>query len=435
MMRPMRQRARPSRPTLATGLTVLAALVVSSPALAPRAEAFIYWTGPGGIGRANLDGAGVDESFVVAPGTMPDVAVGARHIYWTESPTIGLQFLIERAKLDGTAAHRTVDRTVVYTMPDEIVRDVTVEDKHIYWAWTKIGPGPNSTDGIGRANLDGSARDRTFIGPTIGTGVGFGSVAVDRSHIYWTHSVSDGIASDGIARANLDGTGVDQNFITGLDRAVYLTVEGEHLYWVRNPDTEPPNTGPPTGTIGRASIDGTGVEENFFTPAPATPEYIEGIAIDDQHIYWTTYGAIGRVNLDGSQVDRSFIAGAEFAGGLAVDSGSTELSGKASAKRRQGQPGRRIRVKVKIRARDELTASGQGAIRTGRKAYQLRSRSIHLSDVQAKFLTLKPRRTGASGNVARALRRERRVVAKVSVKLTDKYGNTETEKLRVLLTR
>ena len=458
------ERARPS-PTIRVGVLGLCAafLLVLPLALAPRAEAYIYWTtDSGAIGRANLDGTGIDESFVVAPGVTPDVAVGARHLYWTESLPIGFQFMIERAKLDGTGPERTVDRIVVGpAAAGAPVRDVTVGGKHIYWAWEDIGPAPNDTYGIGRANLDGSAVDRTFIGPTIvnvSGGYPFLTVAVDRSHIYWTYLdwtyLDSGlIASYGIARANLDGTGVDRTFITGLDRAVDLTVEGEHLYWVRNPDISPPNTGPPTGTIGRASIDGTGVEENFFSPAPATDDRtggearvppavvdayrIEAIAIDDRHIYWTSEdGAIGRANLDGSQVDQRLIAGAEPAGGLAVDGGSAELSGKASAKRRQGQPGRRIRVKVKIRARDEaLTARGQGAIRAGRKSYQLQSRTIHLSDAQAKFLRLKPRRAGASGNVARALRRERRVIAKVSVKLTDKYGNTETEKLRVRLRR
>ena len=39
-----RQRARPSPPTLAAVLTLLAALVVLPLALAPRAESFIYWT-------------------------------------------------------------------------------------------------------------------------------------------------------------------------------------------------------------------------------------------------------------------------------------------------------------------------------------------------------------------------------------------------------
>ena len=52
---------------------VLAALAVAISALAGRADAFIYWAnstggaqGTGTIGRANLDGTGVDQGFIGA---------------------------------------------------------------------------------------------------------------------------------------------------------------------------------------------------------------------------------------------------------------------------------------------------------------------------------------------------------------------------------
>ena len=50
----------------------LAALLLASPALAPRAEAFVFWTNSGDtIGRANLDGTGVDPSFITLVGANP----------------------------------------------------------------------------------------------------------------------------------------------------------------------------------------------------------------------------------------------------------------------------------------------------------------------------------------------------------------------------
>ena len=82
---------RPSRwirpsPTIRVGaLGMLAAFLVALPlALAPRAEAFIYWT-TGSIVRANLDGTGVDRSFITGTGVSSagDLAVDAGHIYWT----------------------------------------------------------------------------------------------------------------------------------------------------------------------------------------------------------------------------------------------------------------------------------------------------------------------------------------------------------------
>ena len=77
-------------------------------------------------------------------------------------------------------------------------------------------------------------------------------LAVDANYIYWANS-----DSTTIGRANLDGTGVNQNFITGTSYANGLAVDGNYVYW----------TNMVTGTIGRANLDGTGVNQNFITTA------------------------------------------------------------------------------------------------------------------------------------------------------------------------
>ena len=63
-----------------------------------------------------------------------------------------------------------------------------------------------------------------------------------------------------------------------------------------------------TGTIGRANLDGSGVNQNFITGASGPV----GVVADASHIYWANFGAgtIGRANLDGSGVNQSFITGA-----------------------------------------------------------------------------------------------------------------------------
>ena len=82
---------------LPTTVALLAALLVSSLTLVSRAEAFVYWTisetppcdgldcnGPPAIGRANLDGTGIDKRFIrfVGPVDTPTaVAVDGRYIY------------------------------------------------------------------------------------------------------------------------------------------------------------------------------------------------------------------------------------------------------------------------------------------------------------------------------------------------------------------
>ena len=69
-------------------LALVAALVVLVPALAfapPAAAAKIYWADAetGAVGRANLNGTGVDRRFIGGAEDLWDVAVDAAHVYWT----------------------------------------------------------------------------------------------------------------------------------------------------------------------------------------------------------------------------------------------------------------------------------------------------------------------------------------------------------------
>jgi hypothetical protein len=76
-------RAAASPTTLAAVLALLAALLVLPLALAPRAEAFIYWVNnrTGTIGRANLDGTGIAQRFMDV-GITRDLTLDSEHIYW-----------------------------------------------------------------------------------------------------------------------------------------------------------------------------------------------------------------------------------------------------------------------------------------------------------------------------------------------------------------
>ena len=91
--------------------------------------------------------------------------------------------------------------------------------------------------------------------------------AVDGQHIYWSNSVAGTIG-----RANLDGSGVDSSFISGLFTKGSNSLAGvrglafdfEHIYWVNYYNCtrgSPPCGG---GGIGRANLDGTGVDETFL---------------------------------------------------------------------------------------------------------------------------------------------------------------------------
>ena len=129
-------------------------------------------------------------------------------------------------------------------------------------------------------------------------------MAVDAGHVYWANQTADTIG-----RANLDGTGVNQNFITGIDRINSVAVDDDHVYW----------TEWSTDSVGRANLDGTGINPNFIT-GPWAPI---DVAVDDSHVYWSDRGGcwIGRANLDGTGVSLTLITPGSCTGGIALDSG------------------------------------------------------------------------------------------------------------------
>ena len=265
----------------AVRLAVLVAMLAGL-ALPASAGAFIYWTNvpTDAIGRADLDGTGVDQSFITGATEPAGLAVDAQYLFWANIDTIG------RANLFGT----DVDQGVITDSGAQY--GVAVAGQYVYWTRTDAGT-------IARANFDGTDTNLTLI-----TGAsGPATVAVDAQHIYWANN-----ATDTIGRANLDGTGVDQSFITGANSPLGVAVDGQHIYWANNGNN----------TIGRAKLDGTAVDQSFIAGAKSP----KGVAVDGRHVYWANGAtdAIGRADLDGTASDQSFITGANAPFGVAVDS-------------------------------------------------------------------------------------------------------------------
>jgi streptogramin lyase len=393
------------RPSSVAAIAVLAGVAVGL-ALAPRAEAFIYWTdgSAGTIGRANPDGGGVNQQFIAGAAEFPaGVAAGADHLYWANfaAGTIG------RARLDGT--HAKLDFIPGCGCDPS---GVAVDQSHIYWT--------NFGGSLSRANLDGSGIEAEFV-PLPFDSHPFG-VAVDDGHVYWTRSFGNTID-----RANLDGSGVELGLIDlnpyGAD---YVAVSDTHLYWTNNI----------IDTIGRANLDGSGVDQQFIVLSPESHPY--GIAVNGSHVYWTDIGAtaIGRAGLDGSDLEPQFvdlpIGGLPY--GLAVDSGSdTRLRGGADAKRVQVQRGQRIRVKVTLKAGEPLRASIRSVIELGGNSYNLTPLNTELAPGARRSVKLQPRRRQAQRRLAHSLADGRSARAEIDVKLTDGASNTESERLEVRL--
>jgi hypothetical protein len=215
------------------------------------------------------------------------VNVPSGHIYWTNFGNASTPGSIGRANLDGTDVNHSF---ITGSTPV----GVTVDSAHIYWSnWTTLTT-------LGRANLDGSGANHSFVaGALFPEGV-----AVDSGHVYWGN-----FFEGTIGRANLDGTDPDQDFITtgGGDGLGQLVLDSNHIYWADA-----------SGQIGRANLDGTGADPIFITGA-SNPR---GVAVDGVHIYWANAdtNTIGRANLDGTSVNQSFITVASLIRNLAVDS-------------------------------------------------------------------------------------------------------------------
>jgi hypothetical protein len=426
-------------------LALLAALLVLPLALAPSADAFIYWTnaatscngkepgctGPAAIGRANLDGTGVTQRFIdVGPSytTLTGVAIDAEHIYWAASCpswvpcTTGA---IGRAELDGTGVDQSFITTGTAAQYPKL-GGIAVDANHLYWS---------EGDRIARANLDGTNVEQSFI-----PGNSIFGVAVDADHVYWASCCAGANNAGSIGRANLDGTNVDQGFITGTGIST-VAVDANHVYWTNccaGTSSE--------GDIGRANLDGTETDHNFIDLFGTSPgSNAAAVAVDAAHVYWTAVLAgvhgnvswIGRANLDGTGVTQFFPAENAPSGpsGLAVDALiDTELAGSARAKKTQKQHGNAIVVKVKVSADERLTAElGRGKIKVN-PSYKLKPKQVELTAGETGTLKLKPKKAQAK-KIAAALKRGESATGKLTVKLTDLAENSEVAKLSVRLKR
>ena len=213
---------------------------------------------PAQIGRATLNGEepaeDIDEGFIPANALGLATSPDGEYLYWAD-PVKGT---IGRANLKAPVPAATVDpefivpgNTEAETHPIKepgvfesaptTPRYVAADSEHVYW--TNTGPlGKGGSQYANQPVPNGGTVGRATLDPLTGELEGTPEpeftkgawdpqgIAVDGGHVYWGHR---GIGSgDAIGRATIDGSQVEQDFqlIGGADRASGLTVTADGLY-------------------------------------------------------------------------------------------------------------------------------------------------------------------------------------------------------------
>lgn len=224
---------------------------------------FIYWANSqtGYIGRAELGGGKVEETWLHTEGIPTGVAIDAGHIYWTDAETNH----VGRATLAGGSIEKAFITGASNPGP------IAVNAGHIYW-------GNGGKASIGRATIAGAEVNQEFLKISFFAR----GIALDGFHLYWSYS-------RGIGRVRLGGEELNSNFITGLREVSGVCVNNEFLFWV--------NEG--TNCIVRANLLGEEINEAWAVVADSF-SFIPGaqLAVSKEFVYWTSGSpgsTIGRV--------------------------------------------------------------------------------------------------------------------------------------------
>jgi low-density lipoprotein receptor class B len=270
------------------GLTVAAALLLAAMALLiapPHAHGnFVYWTNdtPGNsIGRAKINGTGLNDNFVTGLNRPIGVAVDSKFIYWADwnANQIG------RANLNGTGVTLNF---IPGVHPEGIA---VTSNSGIYW-----GNDTGTSDTIGHANIDGTNPVISFFP----TGTSICGIAADQNFVYWLDNTNNRIG-----RGPLGGGTPDPNFITlPSGSGCGLAVDSNFLYWSASPNN-----------VGRVPVGGGTPDPNFISNVTSGILFRPSPAVNSQFVFWSNgnptpgSAAIGRANLNGSSPNPSLIPG------------------------------------------------------------------------------------------------------------------------------
>jgi hypothetical protein len=296
---------------------VLAALVLLL--LPPRAHGnFVYWTNdtPGNsIGRAKINGTGLNDNLIPGLNRPIGVAVDSKYIYWADwnANRIG------RANLDGTGPNFNFVPSV---HPEGIA---VTTNSGIFW-----GNDTGTSDTIGHANIDGTNPTINFAA----TGTSICGVAADQSFVYWLDNTNNKIG-----RVPITGGGPpDPSFISlPSGSGCGLAVDSGFLYWSARS-----TSGSMLGTVGRVPVGGGSPDPDFIPAIPSGILFSPAPAVNSQYVFWSNpsstpgSGAIGRANINGTSPNPNLISGVSSPNLLAAAPSNKITINSVTRKKKKG---------------------------------------------------------------------------------------------------
>jgi virginiamycin B lyase len=395
------------------GAALLAALFLL---IAPRNANgnFVYWTTQpdSSIGRAKINGAGLNNGFIPGLNAPTGVAVDSKFVYWAEQDGNS----IGRANLDGSGVNRNfIPSTAGVSQPT----GVAVTSTAIFWA-------NDGTDTIGRANLDGTGVTPDFIAlpvPSANCGI-----AADSNFVYWTDTLNP---SDTVGRAPVGGGAAQPDFIAGISAECGVAVDNSSIYW---------GTESPDSSIGRASLGGTGATNNFI-PGAVSSDIPCGVAVNSQYVFWGNLaaGAIGRANINGGSPNPALATGANGVCLLAAAPSNKITVDSVKKKKKKGT----ATIDARVPGPGQVTLN-QTSAPSDVNAVAAGVKQVGLTVTQASSFKLAVKPTGKTAKklnkqVKKQLRKKRKAKAKASVTVFIHFlpagvaGVPNTERLKVTL--
>jgi hypothetical protein len=287
-------------------MTIASVLVGLAAWSGASAQAYVYWTtsGPAGqggttLGRADIDGSGLNASFVSEATNPGPIAINSSRIYWGNDgdATIGI------SNLNGSDANQSF---LSFNASTTIVGGLALDSTYVYWVNSKDG-------GIGRADLDGADPQPAFI--TAGSSESPPTaLALSGGTLFYAEG--SGLTNTDLYKVPATGgTPTLLATLTGVTYAVGLAAADGYVYWGGEYDN--------AGAIGRISTQPAQTPDYTYVTGLMLPT---GVATDGSELYWADLNAdqIGRAQIgatSATDIEQDFATDAGGPFGVAFDAG------------------------------------------------------------------------------------------------------------------